>query len=93
VLCMVSNNVYRYTPLYTHSVRPMSCGMCILYAEVNDLDEILNDRNRLLCWRRRPVMGTGGLVEQMLGEATRGDSHPMVMTIGSVSSGTDWVRP
>jgi hypothetical protein len=55
-------------------------GIRIQYADVNDLDEVLKDRNHLLCWWGRPVMETGGFVEQMLVQ------HPMVIRIGSVRS-------
>jgi hypothetical protein len=79
-------NVYRYTSPYTHSVRQMLCGIGIPHVVVNDLDEIWNERNRLLCWRGRLVMETSGLVGQLLGEPTRSVQHPMPIGIGSVRS-------
>jgi hypothetical protein len=91
-VCSEHQHIYIHIPYIL--IQYFRCFVvCTPYAEVNDLDEILNDCSRLLCWRRGPVMETGGHVGQMLGEATRGERHPMVVGIGSGRvRDTDWVR-
>jgi hypothetical protein len=79
--------MYRDTHfLYTHLLRPMFCGVCSPCGEVDELEGILFDRNRLLCWRGRHEMETARLVWQMLADATRREPNPTVMAMGSVRS-------